>query len=113
MLIVDPAQRATLQMVRDHSWLKRHFSPFLIPAKPRRILIDDEEEDSDVAAAEKGPVNDTIVDEVGVLGFKKDYVSHCVSSNLHNHASASYWLLWQKKAGTAPVVSEASHVELL
>jgi len=103
MLVTDPTKRLPLWHVRQHGWCRLVSTSLVPPTPPRPKPISaaqiESSFDSDDEPGDKSPVVDadaTVLEQVSALGFGSEYASYCVTRNLHNLASSSYWLLEKK-----------------
>lgn len=86
MLVINPAERITLDMVKEHPWMK--LSGDSLSKKPKITYhIPESEQEFD----------EKLLDECERLGFSREEVIVSVLNSMYNNSSAMYLLLLSKK----------------
>ncbi|CAK0821248.1 unnamed protein product, partial [Prorocentrum cordatum] len=85
MLTTEPDFRITIPRIRQHSWYRQ------IP-----------EASSPYVPVEKGDevLNQDVLDQMDRLEFPRSYTVKCLQMRKHNHATATYYLLLEKRSRT-------------
>mmetsp|Transcript_18582 Transcript_18582/g.45657 ORF Transcript_18582/g.45657 Transcript_18582/m.45657 type:complete len:365 (+) Transcript_18582:6-1100(+) len=98
MMNVDVSKRISIRGIQEHVWCRQVFLRNS-PPEPKGPMrqIDCEVSQSSIDGYEKVEVDEHVVSLVAELGFRKDYIRRCVSKNLHNLCTTSYWVLAHKK----------------
>lgn len=79
MLTTDPAQRMTLNDVRQHVWYRQI---------PEASLRDPED---------SGQMDEEILEQLDSYGFPREYAIKCLKTNKHNHVTTTYHLIREKR----------------
>ncbi len=82
ILNTDPSRRFTLDDIKTHPWFN------LVPVRETPGII---------VGLHQVPVDQEVVQQAARFGFKPEFTARCVQANKHNHATATYYLLLQKK----------------
>lgn len=86
MLVVDPKQRASLDQIREHAWVR--IDGEIIPkSNPDTFQTPLSHEDFD----------ESILNEAMSCGFQREDIIEAVLMDSYNHASSTYYLLLSKK----------------
>jgi len=86
MLVVNPAQRATLDQVREHPWIRVNGQPVPkadVSPMNRPLMIDD--------------IDQSVLEEVVKAGFDREQAIQAILDRTYDDAAAIYFLLVDKK----------------
>lgn len=86
MLVVDPKQRASLDQVREHMWVRMDGE-----------MVPKTNPDSFQAPLSVEDFDQDVLEEAVQCGFDKDEIIEAVLFNTYDHASSTYYLLLSKR----------------
>ena len=83
LLISDPSKRLTLDSVKKHQWYS------IVPPRENQGIV---------VGFNKIGYDLNVIKQLETYGLNQDYAKKCIEGNKHNHVTATYYLLLQKRS---------------